>query len=337
MSQSLVTAPVDAPALPAEVRAWLAQRRLDGRMEALPGDASARRYWRLDGAILAQFPPEDELLPFLRVQYRWQGAGLPVPRILAVQPRLRLILQEDLGDEDLKARLDRGTAVAASMEAALDLVLRLATAGRGQSWRPALPLYDGARLQGELQLFRDWYLPCQRRRALSVPAAKALDELFAILVARATAQPRVWVHRDFHARNILIHPRTGELVLIDFQDAVEGPWTYDLASLLWDRYWDWGPQQRAAWIESYRQRLDAAGFAPPSPAHFAEQVESMALQRNLKILGVFCRLARRDGKVQYLEFLPRFWSYVWQGLERDPEWAPVQDWLAPWAPTSVKP
>ncbi|MGC9238326.1 MAG: aminoglycoside phosphotransferase family protein [Acidithiobacillus sp.] len=337
MSQSPATAVVEPPALSAQVRSWLAQERLDAPIEALRGDASARRYWRLRGAILAEFPPEDELLPFLRVQYRWQRAGLPVPRILAVQPRLGLILQEDLGDEDLKARLDRGAPVAASMEAALDLVLRLAAAGRGQWGRPALPVYDRARLDGELQLFRDWYLPCQQERPLSSAAAKALDDLFATLVARALAQPRVWVHRDFHARNILMHPRTGELTLIDFQDAVEGPWTYDLASLLWDRYWDWGPQQRAAWIESYRQRLADCGFAPPPPTSFAEQVQSMALQRNLKILGIFCRLARRDGKEHYLEFLPRFWSYVWQGLGRDPELAPYREWFAPWAPSSVRP
>ncbi len=144
--------------------------------------------------------------------------------------------------------------------------------------------------------------------------------------------PKVWVHRDFHARNLFLY--ANELVMIDFQDAVLGPWTYDLASLLWDRYWDWGRERRELWIETYRNRLQGRGFPVPNAQLFRKQTELLALQRNLKILGIFCRLAYRDGKREYLQFLPRFWTYLWDLLAGLPDGHVLQQVFAPWAPDS---
>ncbi|WP_312261348.1 phosphotransferase [Candidatus Igneacidithiobacillus taiwanensis] len=301
-------------------------------LEPIPGDASPRRYWRTGTQrILAQVPQPAELLPFLRVQRRFAALGLPVPRIDAVSLQFGLLLQEDLGSRDLKEALDAGEAPAALFAATFPLLSGLAKAPRHLRPLPMFPAYDDARLGEELALFPHWYLRRHLQIVLDSAAEARLQTLFAELLQAAARQPKVWVHRDFHARNLLLR-ETGEVVMIDFQDAVMGPWTYDLASLLWDRYWDWGREQRRAWIESYRQHLQREGVAVPDAADFAAQVEVLALQRTVKILGIFCRLAYRDGKTAYLEFLPRFWAYLEDLLAGNPAWQSYLPLFSPWSP-----
>lgn len=323
----------DLPAIsPSAERFLRAQGIVPALLRAIPGDASTRRYWRTPcGQVLAQVPDSAELLPFLRVQRRFTAAALPVPQIVAVSLRHGLLLQEDIGTCDLKAALDAGESADAVFTAVFPILQGLAMAARKHHFRPPLPAYDAERLGQELALFPDWYL---RRHLALAPAAipwHPLGELSRQLVAAAQSQPQVWVHRDFHARNLLLRP-AGVVVMIDFQDAVLGPWTYDLASLLWDRYWDWGRERRNGWIEAYRQRLGALGVAVPEAEIFRDQVEAVALQRNLKILGIFCRLAYRDGKGEYLDFLSRFWGYVEDLLAGQADWRPYLPLFQAWSP-----
>ncbi|MBU2850037.1 aminoglycoside phosphotransferase family protein [Acidithiobacillus ferrivorans] len=321
-----------APLSPAAAH-WLAQQGVTvASARAIPGDASGRRYWRLSpGLIFMDAPPPEDILSFLRVQHRFARAALPVPRVLAAQIAPGFVLLEDLGNDDFKTVLDAGADVDRWMQQAITLVLNLQQAGQRQAALPPLPFFSPARLQDELTLFTDWYLGRHLGLVPSPQQSITLQTLFAVLLNNAAAQPQVWVHRDFHARNLIIRRDTGLLAMIDFQDAVLGPWTYDLASLLWDRYWDWGRAQRDAWALDFLAAHQHA-VALSSPTDFLRRVGRMALQRNLKILGIFCRLAYRDGKSGYLDFLPRFWAYVVDALDADPLLQPYQELFAPWQP-----
>ncbi|MHB1281201.1 MAG: aminoglycoside phosphotransferase family protein [Acidithiobacillus sp.] len=312
---------------------WLAQQGvMAAQAHAIPGDASGRRYWRLPpGLVFMDAPPPEDILPFLRVQHRFARAALPVPRVLAAQIDPGFVLLEDLGHDDLKGVLDAGSDVDRWMQRAMTLVLNLQQAGQRQAALPPLPFFSPARLQDELILFTDWYLGRYLGLIPSPQQRIALQTLFTGLLDNAAAQPQVWVHRDFHARNLIIRRDTDLLAMIDFQDAVLGPWTYDLASLLWDRYWDWGRAQRDAWALDFLA-AHQHGVTLSSPTDFLRRVGRMALQRNLKILGIFCRLAYRDGKSGYLDFLPRFWAYVVDALDADPLLQSYQELFALWQP-----
>ncbi|MHB1736082.1 MAG: aminoglycoside phosphotransferase family protein [Acidithiobacillus sp.] len=337
MSQSFLalnshTAAAEAP-LSSAAAHWLAQQGvMAAQAHAIPGDASGRRYWRLPpGLVFMDAPPPEDILPFLRVQHRFARAALPVPRVLAAQIDPGFVLLEDLGHDDLKGVLDAGSDVDRWMQRAMTLVLNLQQAGQRQAALPPLPFFSPARLQDELILFTDWYLGRHLGLIPSPQQRITLQTLFTGLLDNAAAQPQVWVHRDFHARNLIIRRDTDLLAMIDFQDAVLGPWTYDLASLLWDRYWDWGRAQRDAWALDFLA-AHQHGVTLSSPTDFLRRVGRMALQRNLKILGIFCRLAYRDGKSGYLDFLPRFWAYVVDALDADPLLQSYQELFALWQP-----
>ena len=339
MSQSFLASDihrvVTGVTLPAAAAHWLARQGAAGSACAIPGDASGRRYWRLPQGLIFMFaPPPEDILPFLRVQHRFSRANLPVPRVLAARTDLGFVLLEDLGKTDLKAALDAGGDADRWMRRAMTLILRLQRAGQGRVALPPLPSFSTARMKDESALFTDWYLGRHLGMILDESQTDFLQALFAVLRESAAAQPQVWVHRDFHARNLMVREDTGLLAMIDFQDAVRGPWTYDLASLLWDRYWDWGRARRDAWSLDFLAAMFRHGAALPSPADFLLSVRRMALQRNLKILGIFCRLAYRDGKSGYLDFLPRFWTYVMDALDADPQLRSYQEIFAPWQPPS---
>lgn len=314
---------------------WLLKRGVEiEQAQAIPGDASARRYWRLGAQRLFMdaAPPED-IMSFLRVQQRWQKVGLPVPKVLAAQLDPGFMLLEDVGSTDLKAVLDAGEDAAYWLQKALDLIVALQRAGRSDVQRPWFPAFSRQHLSAELALFQDWYLGRHLGIILNAGQQNQLQVLFDRLLDSALEQPRVWVHRDFHARNLMVQDHPQRLVMIDFQDAVNGPWTYDLASLLWDRYWEWGHGQRQAWIRDFYAKLGHALRGALPEAQFLRSVQWMALQRNLKILGIFCRLAYRDGKSGYLDLLPQFRTYVLDALAADSvleAWLPLfSTWLRP--------
>ncbi len=243
------------------------------------------------------------------------------------------MLLEDMGPEDLKSCLDSADSVDVLYPKAMELILKLQAAGRVCNARPFFPAYGADLLYQEMWLFSDWYLGRHLGLEIVPSAQEMLRSLYAGLADSALRQPRVWVHRDFHARNLLFHPFRDALTMIDFQDAVSGPWTYDLASLLWDRYWDWGKERRGAWIFRFYEGLERRGVRPPAFEDFHLQVRRMALQRNLKILGIFSRLAYRDGRRGYLDLLPRFWGYLMEGLGGDPQWDHLQERFLAWAPS----
>lgn len=337
MSQSLkhtnITSPViSAGGMTAGAAVWLHGQAVDpGQAQAIPGDASARRYWRLAGRrLFMDAPAPEDILSFLRVQQRWQHAGLPVPKILAAQLQPGFVLLEDLGSKDLKTILDAGTDTEQWMQQALDLILAVQLAGRADASRPLLSCFSRQDLEEELALFHDWYLRRHLGVTLDGKEQRTLHKLFALLVDNALHQPQVWVHRDFHARNLMLQMDHRRLVMIDFQDAVTGPWTYDLASLLWDRYWDWGRVRRQGWILDFQRRLTGTCKRDMPQEPFLRSVLWMALQRNFKILGIFCRLAYRDGKSGYLDLLPQFRKYVLDALTEDTQLNPFLPTFSRW-------
>jgi aminoglycoside/choline kinase family phosphotransferase len=284
------------------------------RIEPLAGDASFRRYFRLrDGEahwVLMDAPPaKEDLGPFIEVAGKLASGGVAVPALLARDQAQGYLVLEDLGDTLLRERLSPESAP----HWFPDLLRLLHRLARDIS-PEGLPAYDRARLQRELELFPEWYLGRHKGIQLSCSQLDLWEDLATRLILSAEAQPQVFVHRDFHSCNLLV--QSGDrLSVIDFQDACRGPLSYDLASLLWDRYITWPRVQLEGWMEAFR-----AEVAPErSPERWIREVDWMGLQRNLKIVGIFARLAYRDGKTEYLDLIPRFWGYLQDVLPRYPE------------------
>ena len=272
-------------------------------------DASFRSYWRVgtDAAsvVLMDAPPErEDLGPWLDVAARLRAAGLRAPRVLAEDRSQGFLLIEDFGTRTLLPELSDASVeahYAQAMRAMLQMQAKVDAAG--------LPDYDADRLVAEMELLPTWFL--QRHLGID-PGCDGWDELeraFAALVRAALEQPQVFVHRDFHSRNLMLLD-DGELGLIDFQDAVRGPIAYDLVSLLRDCYIVWPEDRVESWCEAYRVQAAAAGLLRADRAGFARWFDLIGLQRHLKVLGIFCRLWYRDGKAGYLADLPRVWDYV---------------------------
>ncbi|MGR4069386.1 aminoglycoside phosphotransferase family protein [Billgrantia sp. C5P2] len=303
----------------------LPEAALDLRLAA--GDASFRRYFRLrlpDGRsrMLMDAPPaQEDSRPFVDIARRWRAGGLPVPALHAVDLEAGFLELDDLGDTPLQNRFagnDHADTLAWH-ERAIELIHAL----QNRAAPDALPAYDAALLGRELDLFPEWCL--ERWLGLSLPPGWV--ELRQALIDSALAQPVVAVHRDFDAMNLMVHDE--RLHLIDFQDAVAGPISYDLISLLRGRYCRFPAQRFAAWVEAFRQQAIADGRlsgATGSEA-FHSQVQAMAAQRALKVLGIFCRLTLRDGRTGYLERLPHFLDHVEASLVALPEHAGFQNWL----------
>jgi aminoglycoside/choline kinase family phosphotransferase len=308
----------------AEGLAW-AQRALGReslRIEPLAGDASFRRYFRLrDGQehwVLMDAPPaKEDLGPFIRVAEKLAGGGVAVPALLAREPARGYLVLEDLGDTLLRERLSRESAPRWFP----DLLGLLRQLARDIS-PDGLPAYDRNRLQLEAELFPEWYLGRHKGIRLSCSQLDLWEDLVTRLILSAEAQPQVFVHRDFHSCNLLVQPGN-RLSVIDFQDACHGPLSYDLASLLWDRYITWPRARLEGWMEDFR--IEAAPDRPTG--QWIREVDWMGLQRNLKVVGIFARLAYRDGKTGYLDLIPRFWGYLQDVLPRYPEFRDFHELL----------
>jgi len=296
-------------------------------------DASFRRYFRIDAddtanttRIVMDAPPaHEDCRPFVHVAGLLDDAGLNVPRILASDLSQGFMLLTDLGPTTYYQRIQSGIS-----DAELQAIYRQALAAltRMQTVPAAsLPRYDQRVLRSELNLFFDWYAARHCQRPIDGADRAALEQVFDTLTAHNTAEPVVFVHRDFHSPNLMLcdYPEHGENPgVIDFQSALAGPISYDLASLVMDARTTWDEPQQLDWAIRYWESARAAGL--PVPADFADlhrDYEWMGLQRSLRILGVFARLHHRDGKPGYLAHMPRVSTYVRQVAQRYGVFAPL--------------
>ncbi|MEO5622802.1 MAG: phosphotransferase [Dokdonella sp.] len=302
-------------------------------IESASVDASFRSYWRVTTGtgvtrIVMDAPPDKEdLAPWLDIGARLRHAGLHAPEVFAVDRAQGFVLMEDLGARTYLPALNDATVDVLYGDA----LMALTRMQRHVDARE-LPAYDRARLVAEMELMPEWFL---KRHLGFTPGCEEWDVIEAALtrlVHAALEQPRVFVHRDFHSRNLLIvdsdnaatiaseFPSPG---IIDFQDGVLGPITYDLVSLLRDCYIEWPPERVDGWIENAHRGLCDTNLIGPSVtvARFRRWFDLMGLQRHIKVLGIFCRLWYRDGKAQYLDDLPLVWHYVISVARRYPEFA----------------
>jgi len=303
--------------------AWAAQalglQQVD--LQPVSGDASFRRYFRLAAAerslILMDAPPErEDSRPFVDIDTRLRAVGLPAPAIVRFDLEQGFGLLEDFGDTLYRDVLDE-RSVDDLFPGLFDLLEGLATRVDTRG----LPDYDERLLQTELDLFTDWYLQRHRRRPLEGAERSLWVELCEALINSARQQPQVFVHKDFHSCNLL--QTAGGPGLIDFQDGLRGPLSYDLASLLWDRYISWPRARLEGWMLELRPRL-APGI---EAGEWMRCCDWRGLQRNLKIVGIFARLHYRDNKAGYLELIPRFYDYLLDVLSRYPQFAGFHDLL----------
>lgn len=291
-------------------------------------DASFRRYFRgrtaMGSFIFVDAPPaQEDSEPFVRIAGLLGDAGLNPPLVLASDLELGFMMQTDLGDTQLQDLLNRETPgqVQAVYEAAV------ATIHRMQSIEAELPAYDEALLRQEMGLFNEWFLQRQLGIRTSPVEDALIESVFARLVTSALEQPVVFVHRDFHCRNIMIQPDRS-LGIIDFQDAVNGPVTYDLVSLLRDCYHRFAPREVARLLALFREGLVQGGHIPDvAEDRFQRWFDWMGMQRHLKCVGIFSRLNLRDGKPRYLADIPLVFSYLSEVSHFYPELAHFGDWL----------
>jgi hypothetical protein len=299
------------------------------RIAPASSDASFRRYFRVwfDGRtrIVMDAPPDKEdCRPFVAIARALRGLGLNAPEVLAGDLDQGLLLLTDLGSRPYLAELDP-RSVAGLYGDALEALARLQIGGDPGS--PLLPPYDSALLHREMELFREWFLGRLLGLKLDEEEHYVLDHAFALLADNALEQPRVWVHRDYHSRNLMVTDPDNPGVL-DFQDAVVGAVTYDLVSLLRDCYIAWPRAQVEAWALDHRARLRALGMRGLDDARqFLRGFDLMGAQRHLKAIGIFARLNLRDGKPGYLRDIPRTLGYLLEVADRYPELAGLRDLL----------
>ncbi len=297
-----------------------------GRRDDLAGDASFRRYYRLtrngDRAVLMDAPPDKEdVRPFVRVAEMLRRRGFAAPEILAADAASGLLLIEDLGDRSFTRVLADGGDEARLYAAAVDVLVDLHA---HEPEADALPPYDDARLNAEADLLVDWFLPAAFGAAPSESVRAAYSAAWNAVLPVARALPEVLVLRDFHADNLMwLEERPGvrRVGLLDFQDAVVGPLAYDLVSLLEDARRDVAETTVSASIARY-----LAGRPEVDREAFATAYAVLGAQRNCKIIGIFTRLWRRDGKPGYLDYLGRVWGHLAGDLAH-PVLAPVKRWI----------
>jgi len=291
-------------------------------------DASFRRYFRIEHRqqhyIVMDAPPEkEETAPFIKVARLFQQAQVNVPEIIAQETQQGFLLLEDFGSKCLLDCLNE-TNVDQLYKVALD---SLFTLQKNTSIQQAdLPHYDQQLLQTELDLFSDWFLKQHCQLTLSITEQSALDASYLLLINSALQQTQVCVHRDYHSRN-LMYINDNNLGIIDFQDAVIGPVTYDAVSLLRDCYISWSEQQIEHCLLPYFQQLLDAHLIACDFQQFKRDFDLMGIQRHLKAIGIFARLNIRDGKNVYLSDIPRTLNYVIKVSQHYPELKPLQTFL----------
>jgi aminoglycoside/choline kinase family phosphotransferase len=328
--------------------AWLQSlpQALAQSLSPASADASFRRYFRLDylesrpegaqelrSAILMDSPPDREPVePFLKIQQLFLKAGLRVPKLLAEQANDGFLLLEDFGQttllQALKANEFNPATAAPYYQSAYQALIQLQawSLEAGQAELAAVPVYDAKKLVTEMELFPSWHLKEQLKLTLTDAEKTMLERIQTLLVNRALEQPQVLVHRDYHSRNLMVNTNEPSEApgILDFQDAVVGPISYDLVSLLRDAYVKWPEATQIDWAIRYWQDGRAAGLPLPEDfADFYKDFEYMGLQRHLKVLGIFARLSIRDGKHGYLQDIPKVLQDAQQVANRYIELAPL--------------
>jgi hypothetical protein len=290
-------------------------------------DASFRRYFRVTqgqrSLIVMDAPPDKGGMgPYVTIARHFHALGLNVPEVLEQDHERGFLLITDLGEQLYQGSLNEQTVERLYGDALGALIVL--QAGTSITTDKFLPDYDEALLLREMEIFREWYLGRHLGLRLSAGQNRVLDEVFAQLARSALAQPRVWVHRDYHSRNLMV-TRLNNPGILDFQDAVLGPVTYDLVSLLRDCYIAWPRQRVEDWVKGYHELALQSGIpAGEDDAGFLRWFDLMGVQRHLKASGIFARLNHRDGKPGYLEDIPRTLGYVHEVSTRYPELQPLQ-------------
>jgi aminoglycoside/choline kinase family phosphotransferase len=307
-----------------ELRKWIAVQMPAANSALAPAseDASFRRYFRLShggGTVIVMDapPPHENCAAFVQVAELFRAAHVNVPTILAQDLARGFLLLSDFGSTTF---LDALNAESASQlyEHAIDALICIQSASRSD----VLPPYDEALLLREVELFPQWYVARHRGMTLTRGQAEALEQACARVIARNLAEPRVYVHRDYHSRNLMLtNPNPG---ILDFQDAVYGPLSYDLVSLLRDAYVEWPEERVLDWAVRYWQKARSRGLPVREDfAEFYRDFEWMGVQRHLKVLGIFARLYHRDGKNRYLNDLPLVLRYLERTARRYRELSPL--------------
>jgi len=345
---------------------WIHQDYPNATIEVASADASFRRYFRVSNfdktdnsdrtnktIIAMDAPPEQEdCTPFIDVTQRLREAGVHAPKIIKEDLAQGFLLLEDFGSTPYLDVLNKQTADQLYGDA-LQALLKIQTANTD-----GLPEYDEAFLQQEMQLMPEWFLKTHLKISPTTEQQKIIDRTLAVITASVLQQPQVFVHRDYHSRNLMLlsddplqknlqniekqggwtlNTTSNNPGIIDYQDAVLGPITYDLVSLLRDCYIRWPNEKIANWMLDYKQQAENAGLMHKVPdATFIQWFDYMGLQRHIKVLGIFARLNHRDGKAHYLNDLPLTLHYVMEVANKYPLTRPLVDLFNEWnIPNSI--
>ncbi len=303
---------------------WAARQLGGDSLDIAPAssDASFRRYFRVstkgrDYIVMDAPPAHEDCRPFIAVARLFGDAGVHVPQVLAQDLEQGFLLLTDLGSTTYLSALNESTARELYL-ASNDALIQIQQASRPR----VLPEYDRALLTRELMLFPEWYVARHLGVTMKDEQKAILDTVFERILANNVAQPQVFVHRDWHSRNLMVSdPNPG---ILDFQDAVYGPITYDLASIYRDAYIQWDEETQLDWVIRYWEKARAVRL----PVHldfgeFWRDFEWMGAQRHLKVLGIFARLYHRDGKDGYLKDMPLVMHYLRKVCERYDELKPL--------------
>jgi N-acetylmuramate 1-kinase len=297
-------------------------------MQPIPGDASARHYFRVilaDQTLIGvNAPPTPEnTVGFTSIARAFTKLGLNVPQVQHMNSEQGFLLISDLGDAQLFKVINPSNVNQYYMKALRELI-KIHRCYDIPNWQ--LPTFDRPLLFQELERFHEWYLQRHLGLSLTLSELAMLQEMYDQLINDAITQPQVCVHRDYHCRNLMVMSNN-EIGLLDFQDAVMGPITYDLVSLLRDCYIAWPIEKVYDWVSQFWERLVAENDLRVSQDEFIKWFDWIGLQRHLKVLGIFARLYRRDNKSGYIQDIPRVLQYVLYICGKYQEFRPLYDFL----------
>ena len=296
-------------------------------LTAASSDASFRRYFRWEGEgrsfiVMDAPPPQENCEPFVKIDHLLASSGINVPEIYAEDLQRGFLLLSDLGTQTYLDVINEGNADDLFADA-IDALL----AFQALPMDAPLPSYDVALLRRELELFPEWYVGKALTTTFDAQQQAAWQRVSSLLIDSALAQPKVLVHRDYMPRNLMLsEPNPG---VLDFQDAVYGPVTYDITCLFKDAFLSWPQARVQAWLAQYWELAGERGIPVQADFEtFLRASDLMGVQRHLKVIGIFARICHRDGKPRYLADVPRFFSYIDAVLQRRPELAELGDLLA---------